>query len=107
MAARADAAMVRALRLQCREAAARLGLDVHLGIHAGDVITEERDVHGRAVNIAARICGASTGNELLVSETVRGLARTSAGVTFEDRGTHDLKGVTDPVRVYAVKSAST
>jgi len=93
--------------LQCREEAARLGLDVHLGIHAGDVITEERDVHGGAVNIAARICGASTGNELLVSETVRGLARTSAGVTFEDRGTHDLKGVTDPVRVYAVKSAST
>ena len=38
---------------------------------------------------------------------VRGLARTSAGVTFEERGMQDLKGVTDPLRVYAVKSAST
>ena len=93
--------------LQCREAAARLGLDVHLGIHAGDVIAEEHDVHGGAVNIAARICGASAANELLVSETVRGLARTSDGVTFEDRGAHDFKGVTDPLRVYAVKTGST
>lgn len=93
--------------LHCGKAAASLGLDVHLGIHAGDVITEEHDVHGGAVNIAARICGASAANELLVSETVRGLARTSAGVTFEDRGTQDFKGVTDPLRVYAVKTGST
>ncbi|MEX2245791.1 MAG: hypothetical protein WEC75_03810 [Dehalococcoidia bacterium] len=31
--------------------------------------------------------------EVLVSDIVRGLARTSAGVTFEDRGEHALKGI--------------
>jgi class 3 adenylate cyclase len=33
---------------------------------------------------------------------VRDLARTSSGVAFEDRGEHRLKGVSDPVRVFAV-----
>jgi class 3 adenylate cyclase len=33
---------------------------------------------------------------------VRSLARTSAGVSFEDRGEQALKGVGDPVRVWAV-----
>jgi len=39
---------------------------------------------------------------LLVSDIVRGLARTSAGVRFEDRGEQSLKGVGEPVRVWAV-----
>jgi class 3 adenylate cyclase len=39
---------------------------------------------------------------VLVSDTVRGLARTSAGVSFEDRGEHDLKGIAEPQRLFAV-----
>lgn len=39
---------------------------------------------------------------MLVSDIVRGLARTSAGVQFEDRGEQELKGVGEPVRVWAV-----
>jgi class 3 adenylate cyclase len=42
--------------------------------------------------------------ETLVSATVRDLARTSAGVSFEDRGERELKGVGEPVRVFAVRS---
>jgi len=34
---------------------------------------------------------------------VRSLARTSAGVSFEDRGEQALKGVGEPVRVWAVR----
>ena len=54
----------------------------------------------------ARICGTSAPSEVLASETVRGLARTSAGVTFEDHGEQSFKGVAEPVRVYAVKSSA-
>jgi class 3 adenylate cyclase len=83
------------------------GLPLHLGIHAGDVIRERdpdgRDnVYGGAVNIASRIAGLSAASEVLVSETVRSLARTSAGVLFEDRGEQSLKGVGEAVRVWAV-----
>ncbi len=80
-------------------------LGLHLGIHAGDVIREEGNVFGGAVNIAARISGESEAGEVLVSDTVRGLARTSAGVSFEDRGERQLKGVGDPVRVWRVQES--
>jgi adenylate cyclase len=77
---------------------------LHVGIHAGDVIREDDNVYGGAVNIASRIADASSAGETLVSQTVRDLARTSAGVSFEDRGEHDLKGVSEPVRVFAVQA---
>jgi class 3 adenylate cyclase len=91
----------------CHDAAGAAGLSLHAGIHAGDVIREadpdgRSNVYGGAVNIAARVAAASAAGETLVSGTVRDLARTSAGVSFEDRGEHSLKGVDDPVRVFAV-----
>jgi class 3 adenylate cyclase/pimeloyl-ACP methyl ester carboxylesterase len=90
--------------LRCGEAGSAVGLPLHLGLHAGDVIREEGNVFGGAVNIAARISAMSAAGELLVSDIVRGLARTSAGVRFEDRGEHALKGVGEPVRVFAVRA---
>ncbi len=92
--------------LRCRDAADSIGLPLHLGIHAGDVIRDGDNVYGGAVNIASRISGLTAAGELLVSDTVRGLARTSAGVTFEDRGEQSLKGIGDPLRVWAVRPAA-
>jgi class 3 adenylate cyclase len=91
--------------LACARAGNDAGLPLHLGLHAGDVIREENNVYGGAVNIASRISGLSAPGEVLVSDTVRSLARTSARVTFEDRGNQRLKGVLDAVRVWAVKPA--
>ena len=88
--------------LACGRAGADAGLPLHLGIHAGDVIREDNNVYGGAVNIASRIAGLSAAGEVLVSETVRSLARTSAGVRFEDRGEQALKGVGEKMRVWAV-----
>src|SRR5256712_4095504 len=89
--------------LACGAAGASGGLPLHLGVHAGDVIREENNVYGGAVNIASRISGLSAAGEVLVSETVRSLARTSAGVRFEGRGEQSLKGVGEKVRVWAVR----
>jgi adenylate cyclase len=66
------------------------------------VIHEEGNIYGGAVNIASRIADASAPGEILVSDIVRGLARTSAGVTFEDRGEHALKGIAEPQRLFVV-----
>jgi class 3 adenylate cyclase len=76
---------------------------LHVGIHAGDVIREDNNIYGGAVNIASRVASEAAAGETLVSATVRDLARTSAGVTFEDRGERELKGVGEPVRVFAVR----
>jgi adenylate cyclase len=78
-----------------------------VGLHVGDVIREEGNVFGGAVNVASRISGLSAPGEVLVSDTVRGLARTSAGVSFEDRGEQSLKGIEEPVRVWAVMEQGT
>ncbi len=90
----------------CVAAATESELRLHIGVHAGDVIREEANVFGGAVNIASRICGLCAAGEILVSQTVRDLARTSAGVEFEDRGEHAMKGVGDPVRVFAIRPTS-
>ena len=90
--------------LRCNANSEPLELQLHLGIHAGDVIREGNNVYGGAVNIAARIAGASAPGEVLVSDTVRGLARTSAGVAFDDSGEHSLKGIEEPQRLYAVRA---
>ena len=101
----ASAAKAIEAALACARSGNDAGLPLHLGLHAGDVIREENNVFGGAVNIAARISGLSAAGETLVSATVRELARTSAGVVFEDRGEQALKGVGEPVRVWAVRRA--
>jgi class 3 adenylate cyclase len=93
--------------LLCDAATEGTGLQLHLGIHAGDVIREGNNVYGGAVNIAARIAGVSAPGEILASDIVRGLARTSAGVSFDDRGEHELKGIGEAQRLFAVREEGT
>jgi class 3 adenylate cyclase len=99
----ASAAQAIAAARRCVELSQASELPLHIGVHAGDVIREADNVYGGAVNIASRICGLCEPGEVLVSATVRDLARTSAGVMFDDRGEHALKGIADPVRVFAVR----
>jgi class 3 adenylate cyclase len=91
--------------LRCATTGDHQGLALHVGVHAGDVIREDGNIYGGAVNIAARISSLAGAGEVLVSGTVRELARTSAGVSFTDRGLHGLKGVADAVHVWAVTVA--
>jgi class 3 adenylate cyclase len=90
--------------LACGALAASVGFELHLGIHAGDVIRDGNNVFGGAVNIASRISVATNPGEILVSETVRGIARTSGGVVFEDRGEYMLKGIDEPMRLFTVRA---
>jgi class 3 adenylate cyclase/pimeloyl-ACP methyl ester carboxylesterase len=90
--------------LACRALSDESELGLHIGLHAGDVQREGTNIYGGAVNIAARVCALSRPGEILVSGTVRDLGRTSADVAFEPRGAHDLKGVADPVPVYAIQA---
>lgn len=90
--------------LQCadalRRSATREGLHVRAGVHVGEVEIAAGDVRGVAVHEAARIMAAAEKDEILVSETTRALALTS-GSTFEDRGSHVLKGLPGEWRLFA------
>ncbi len=80
-----------------------LGLRVRTGIHTGEVEVRVDDVGGIAVHLAARILGAAASGEVLVSRTVRDLV-VGSDITFEDRGTHRLKGIDGEWPLLAVRS---
>jgi branched-chain amino acid transport system substrate-binding protein len=75
---------------------------VGVGIHAGETVETDGGYVGSAVNIAARICAQATSGEVLVSETVRALTRSLLAVRFEPRGRPALKGIADPIALFAV-----
>lgn len=81
-------------------AADTLGLSIRAGIHVGEVELVANDIRGVAVHEAERVCAAAAGGEIFVSETTRALALAS-GLAFEDRGTHQLKGIDGEHRLYA------
>jgi pimeloyl-ACP methyl ester carboxylesterase len=78
-----------------------IGIDVRIGLHAGEVEVIGEDVGGIAVHVAARIAEIARGNEILISGTVKDLIAGS-GVELDDRGRKALKGVSGLVRMFAV-----
>ena len=92
----------RAIRcaMAIREAALGDGLHVRAAVHVGEVEVVGDRVRGLAVHEAARILGAARPDDILVSQTTRDLA-SGAGIAFEDRGLHALKGVPDERRLFA------
>jgi class 3 adenylate cyclase len=88
-----------------RAAARNDGLGVRAGIHVGEVELVAGDVRGVAVHAAARILARAGEGEILVSETTRVLAR-GTGIEFEDRGTHELKGLDGEWRLFALVPAA-
>jgi class 3 adenylate cyclase len=90
--------------LAIREAVRELGLEVRIGLHAGECEMLDGKVAGIAVSIGARISGQAAADQVLVSQTVKDLV-TGSGITFEDRGVQQLKGVPGEWRLYSVVSA--
>jgi class 3 adenylate cyclase len=86
-----------------RDGVAELGLEIRAGLHTGEIEIEPDDIAGLAVHICARISALAGPGELLVSSTVKDLV-VGSGLDFEDRGTHELKGVPGEWRLYAVHS---
>lgn len=92
--------------IRCAAAAASgvrdLGLEIRAGLHTGEVEMIGSSVGGIAVHIGARIAALAGPGEILVSSTVKDLVAGS-GITFDDRGSHVLKGVPGEWHVYAAR----
>ncbi len=74
---------------------------VRIGLNAGEPISDERDLFGTAVNLAARITAAAEAGEILASDVVRQLV-AGKGFLFADRGMVSLRGFEDPVHLFEV-----
>lgn len=92
----------RAVRCACAiaEAVRPLEILVRCGLHTGEIETTCNDVQGIAVHIASRVSALAGADEILVSRTVRDLVAGS-GLQFDERGKHSLKGLLEPMELYA------
>jgi class 3 adenylate cyclase len=80
-----------------------LDLEIRAGLHTGECEVSDGKVAGIAVSIGARIASIATPGEILVSSTVKDLVAGS-DLRFEARGEHQLKGVPEPWRLFALSA---
>ena len=85
------------------EGVRQVGLETRIGLHTGEVEVMGADIGGIAVHIASRVGALAGAGEVLVSETVKGIVAGS-GLQFVERGEHELKGVPDRWRLFAVRA---
>jgi class 3 adenylate cyclase len=93
----------RAIRcaMAIRDAVQALGIQVRAGLHTGECEIRGDDIGGIGVHIGARVSALAGPNEVLVSSTLRDLV-IGSGLEFEDRGTHELKGVPGEWHLFAI-----
>ena len=84
----------------CR-VASDLGLELRAGVHTGELELEGENVRGVAVHIAARVAALAGAGEVLASWATRELLAGS-DIAFTDRGLQELKGLSEPRRIYLV-----
>ena len=84
-----------------RDDAAARGIQVRAGIHAGEVDLSGEDIAGTSVHVTRCITALARPAEILVSRAVRDLV-LGTGISFADRGPHELSGIPDPWPLFAV-----
>ena len=75
------------------------GFEIRAGLHTGEIEANGDKVAGIAVHIGARVMSQAGAGEVLVSATVKDLT-AGAGLNFEPRGAHVLKGVPGEWELY-------
>ena len=83
------------------DAVSKLGIEVRIGVHTGEVEVADDDIRGIAVNIAARMAQLGSGGGIFVSRMVKDLVAGS-GFDFEELGKHKLKVINEDWDVYRV-----
>jgi class 3 adenylate cyclase len=103
VAAAVQAALAIQNRVAERNSQATDALHLRVGVSCGEPVTEEGDLFGAAVELAARLCASGNAGGILVSSAVREVC-LGKGFVFEDRGVAELKGFSEPVRLYGVRA---
>ncbi len=95
--------MIRSLE-EHNKASPNLELHIRIGINAGEPISEDNDIFGMTVQMAARICDAAEADQILVSMVVRELCGGKT-LRFEEAGRYAMKGIEEPVTLYGPRPA--
>jgi adenylate cyclase len=79
-------------------------LDFRMGVSLGDIVDDGEDIHGEGVNVAARLEGLAEPGGICISGDVHNQVRNRIEAKFDDMGERDVKNVSAPVRVFAIRS---
>jgi adenylate cyclase len=77
-------------------------IEFRVGINLGDIISEEGDIFGDGVNVAARLEALAEPGGICVNRAVRDQVRDKVALAFEDLGEQQVKNIVRPVRAYRV-----
>ncbi len=81
-------------------------LKFRMGINVGDITDDGGDVHGEGVNLAARLESIAAPGGICVSGSVYDQVRNRIRADFHDLGDHEVKNVSQPVRVYSIDTGA-
>ena len=84
------------------EVADRLGIKTRAGVHTGEVELSAEALTGLAVHIGARVLAEAGPGEVVVTATTHDLT-ADAGISYDSRGSVELRGVSGPRQLYAVR----
>src|SRR5436190_683350 len=79
---------------------------VRVGLHTGPAVERQGEWYGRTVNVAARLCAAAAGGEVLASEEAISAARRLPGIELGERRLHWLRNVTQPIAAHVASAGS-
>ncbi len=92
---------VRCAEAMCGEVGV-LGVEVRAGVHVGEIELRGEEIGGIAVHLAARVMSEAHAGQVMVTRTVKDLTAGS-GLSFDDMGIHELKGIPDPWQLLLLK----
>jgi TolB-like protein/class 3 adenylate cyclase len=78
-------------------------IELRIGIHVGDIIIDENDIFGDAVNVAVRLEGIAEPGGVCISDDAQRQVRGKVDIAFDDMGSQSLKNIADPIRAWRVR----
>ena len=77
-------------------------IQFRVGINVGDIISDENDIYGDGVNVAARLEALAEPGGIMVSRVVYEQVRDKLNFGFEDMGEQTVKNIVRPVSMHRV-----
>jgi class 3 adenylate cyclase len=93
-------AVQRRMEEHCRDT--EVPFRIRIGVSAGEPVTENDDLFGTVVQLAARLCASADPGGICASTAVRELV-LGKGFALHDRGSLELKGFDEPVQIFGVR----
>ncbi len=86
-----------------QKAVRTLGLEIRVGLHAGEYTVSGTEAVGLAFHIGTRVAAKARAGEVLVSSAVKELLAPKSEIRFADHGVHQLRGVPERWRLWRVE----